>query len=126
MTSVSEPATVFVAGINDIPTYLYRACDYTDTPLYVGVAHDYRKRLEQHQRRAVWYRDAAYFTLELYPDRFTALKAEAASIYAESPTYNIDRPEKYERLWRRDLERKEHNYPVLWLGEVHTPERGRI
>jgi hypothetical protein len=62
-----------------------------------------------------------YFTLELYPDRFTALKAEAASIFAESPHYNKDRPERFERLWWADLTRREHDYPVLWLGELVGP-----
>lgn len=121
MSTVPELTARTVSGLDDIPTYLYRACDYTDTPLYVGIAHDYRKRLEQHQRRSAWYDETVYFTLELYPDRFTALKAEAASIFAESPQHNKDRPERLERLWWADLMRREHVYPVLWLGELVGP-----
>lgn len=70
------------------PTALYRLYDANDVLLYIGITWDPDHRWERHQTIKHWAHQVARRTVEWYPDRPTALVAEAAATEAEKPLHD--------------------------------------
>lgn len=68
---------------------LYRHFGENGGLLYVGVSNDPILRTKQHSKTARWWEDVEYITLEKFPDRDSALRAESRAIISERPRYNI-------------------------------------
>lgn len=77
---------------NDVETDLYRHFDASGELLYVGISLSAIGRLAQHKRRASWASQIANVTIETFPTRKEALRAEAQAIVTENPKYNLQRP----------------------------------
>ena len=74
---------------------LYRWFNAEGQLLYVGISNDPIRRTDQHMADKDWMRDAIGSTLEWFPSRRSAFKAEKEAIRAEKPLHNIayaDRP----------------------------------
>lgn len=69
-------------------TSLYRHFDKRGRLLYVGVSHSFMGRLARHKQNSHWYWDIQRVEVVHYPDRNTALRAEARAIRTESPMHN--------------------------------------
>ncbi|WP_327594629.1 GIY-YIG nuclease family protein [Streptomyces chartreusis] len=72
----------------NVPTALYRLHDDARALLYIGITNDLDRRFEQHQVRAPWWPRVRWACVEWFPDRPSALLAEAAAIRAEDPEHN--------------------------------------
>ena len=70
-------------------TALYRHYDAAGKLLYVGISEDAGQRLAAHMGVSDWSRQIASITIEHFPTRADALRAEAAAIKLERPTYNV-------------------------------------
>ncbi|MFE6412577.1 GntR family transcriptional regulator [Streptomyces sp. NPDC057837] len=75
------------------PTALYRLYDANDSLLYIGITWHPEFRLEQHLLDKEWLHLVARRTVEWYPDRPSALAAEAAATNEEKPLHDSS--------WRR-------------------------
>lgn len=73
---------------DDEPTALYRLYDANDVLLYLGISWNPDFRWEQHQNNQSWAHLVAHRTVEWYPDRTSALGAEAAATAVEKPVYD--------------------------------------
>lgn len=72
-------------------TELYRHYDADGDLLYVGISRDTLVRLAQHKANgAIWVDDVTKTSIECFPCRKEALKAERRAIKAERPLYNKD------------------------------------
>lgn len=71
------------------PTSLYRLFDADGQLLYIGIALDTVRRLDEHANDKPWWGEVATVTLEHYPGRVEAQEAERAAIQDEHPAYNI-------------------------------------
>ncbi len=69
-------------------TILYRHFDVNSALLYVGISCNPFERTKSHTE-SLWFSDIANITLEHFPNRSVALKAEKAAIKTEFPKYNI-------------------------------------
>jgi predicted GIY-YIG superfamily endonuclease len=88
---------------NDEPTALYRLYDANDVLLYLGITFSPRARWEQHRREKTWAHLVTRRTVEWYPDRPSALAAEAAATAAEKPLHDYSwrhRQEQEKPEWR--------------------------
>jgi hypothetical protein len=72
-------------------TCLYRHFSSDGRLLYVGVAIDAIRRLAKHRHESQWFDQIATVTIERYPSRTAALKAERLAIEDEKPAYNVHR-----------------------------------
>lgn len=71
-------------------TALYRFYDRSGGPLYFGIAVDPPARWINHVKTEWWtQRDPSRTCVDWYPDRATALSAEASAIGREGPAYNV-------------------------------------
>lgn len=73
--------------LNTRETAVYRLFDASDVLLYVGVSCNPKARIPSHQNKP-WWSEVAKSTVEMHPDRLTALQAEAKAIVEESPLHN--------------------------------------
>lgn len=71
-------------------TSLYRAFAADGSLLYVGISLHAMQRLYSHARRSTWWPEVTNVTVERFPTRRAAQKAELAAIRRERPRYNID------------------------------------
>jgi hypothetical protein len=78
--------------LNDRRTAVYRLFNRDDVLLYVGVSWNPKSRIPSHQDKP-WWPQVAKSTIDLHPDRATALRAEAVAIVEESPLYNLAVPD---------------------------------
>ncbi|MGW2050794.1 GIY-YIG nuclease family protein [Streptomyces sp. NPDC001858] len=70
-------------------TALYRAFSESDELLYVGISSEPYDRFRTHHREKDWWEeDVAKLTLEWFPDRPRAEKAEYEALHAELPLRN--------------------------------------
>ncbi|MBV9023344.1 MAG: GIY-YIG nuclease family protein [Streptomycetaceae bacterium] len=69
-------------------TALYRFYDAGCRLLYVGVSGNPGERWIVHRRRAPWWNNAVFVSVELLPNMHTALDAERAVIANEQPIFN--------------------------------------
>ena len=67
---------------------LYRHFDGDDVLLYVGVSKSALRRLSEHST-AKWADDIVRVSVQNFPSRSEALKAEREAILKERPKYNI-------------------------------------
>ena len=81
------------AGVELEPNWLYRLYDDGGRLLYIGITRNLEARLRSHRRRLGDL--LAHHTVEQYPDRATALQAEARAIEEEYPAFNVDHPEAW-------------------------------
>lgn len=68
--------------------YLYRHYDKDGKLLYVGVSNNFEFRTQSHRYTSVWYEQIVRFTVDIYEDRKSVLKAEDLAIKNEEPLYN--------------------------------------
>lgn len=71
------------------PTTLYRLYDPEGTLLYVGIAGNPGRRLQDHRRDKPWWGEVSVIKLEHFPSRPEAEAHEVAAIHAERPTHNV-------------------------------------
>jgi predicted GIY-YIG superfamily endonuclease len=69
-------------------TFIYRCYNSDNQLLYVGIAGDVTLRMERHQKSA-WFDQVDRIDLELYPDRWEALRQEECAIKHERPIVNV-------------------------------------
>lgn len=69
-------------------TTLYRFYDRDGLLLYIGIAGNPARRFKQHNDDKLWWSTVATSTMEHYPTRAAALKAEKLAIEAEVPLHN--------------------------------------
>jgi predicted GIY-YIG superfamily endonuclease len=72
----------------DVEHWLYRCWGSDGRLLYVGVTNSYSQRLCHHRARTPWWPTVAEVSTASYPNRHTALNAEALAIKAERPIHN--------------------------------------
>jgi len=77
-----------------LPVQLYRHYDESNVLLYIGVARDAGNRYRQHLKSSAWAENSVRMTIELFPDRASALAAEANAVVNEKPLHNINHLEK--------------------------------
>lgn len=70
-------------------TALYRYFDSENALLYIGISLSHLQRLSQHRASSSWAYLIASTTVEYYPDKASALLAEAQAIKSERPKHNI-------------------------------------
>lgn len=70
-------------------TAVYRLLNASGVLLYVGVAIDPEVRIASHAREKPWWNEVHDRRVEWYPDRVTALRAEADAISTEQPIHNV-------------------------------------
>jgi len=75
------------ASGKDQSTALYRHYDERGNLLYVGISLSALHRLQAH-KRSRWFRKIVNVTMEWFPDRESAIRAEIEAIKAERPSYN--------------------------------------
>jgi hypothetical protein len=73
----------------DVPTALYRLFGDEDALLYIGVARIFGRRWHQHAQAQPWWPEVKRQTVDWYPSREEALRAETAAIRTEFPRYNV-------------------------------------
>lgn len=111
------------------PTALYRLYDADDKLLYLGISWNPDARMEDHAKHKHWVHLVARRTVEWYPDRPTALAAEAAATAVEKPLHDsswrksraVDKPQwldpegqkRVEDELAAEIEQGRH-----WLGKV--------
>lgn len=91
------------------PIALYRMFSASGELLYIGQSINPAQRLCLHRSDADknWLTDVVRMEIEWLPTRAAAKSAEAAAIYAESPTHNVDHhPEQTARRRARRAIRK--------------------
>lgn len=71
------------------PHALYRFFDTNGALLYVGISVNLPSRLSTHIKEKEWWHDVVQVTVEMLPDRESALEAEKLAIRAERPLYNV-------------------------------------
>ena len=67
--------------------HVYRAFDEDDRLLYVGCTVDFLIRLSEHRKSSAWYPLAARWTVEDYPNFYTARAIELRAIRTEGALY---------------------------------------
>ena len=80
------------------PTYLYRIYSPDGVLLYIGIALDLNKRMNQHRkhwRNGQWYKTAERIQVELHGDRTSAALAEHRAIANERPAHNLATEDQY-------------------------------
>lgn len=72
----------------DVPHDVYRCFDAHGVLLYVGATNSYAQRMCHHRVRTGWWADVVVIDREAHPDRDSALRAESAAIFRETPVHN--------------------------------------
>lgn len=70
-------------------TSLYRFFDSKEKLIYVGIAKDALRRLNQHSKGKDWFSAVATVRIERFESRIAALRAEELAIQREKPMANI-------------------------------------
>jgi predicted GIY-YIG superfamily endonuclease len=71
-------------------TFLYRHFGWDGRLLYVGITNDYGRRCAEHSEKWWWPQvDPSASTVQVFPNRLAALRAEKVAIRAERPVHNI-------------------------------------
>lgn len=70
-------------------TQLYRHFNKDGALLYVGISLSALQRLSQHGNGSEWFDHIAHVTIENFPNRIAAERAEKKAIQTERPTHNI-------------------------------------
>jgi excisionase family DNA binding protein len=70
-------------------TTLYRFYDADGRLLYIGISGNPGRRFDQHAQEKNWWVLVARSTMEHFPGRRAAERAEAAAIVREQPLFNI-------------------------------------
>lgn len=73
----------------DIPHALYRMFSTDGRLLYVGCTFNPFQRFKSHEGVKPWVTDAASVTIEWFPNKEAARKAEESAIEAEAPEWNV-------------------------------------
>lgn len=101
--------------------YVYRLFDADDRLLYIGCTDNVSRRVNQHISGGTGGGQAVTrYTVDIHPDRETALDAEGAAIYAESPIHNIQRqaPREFSLIGGTfKMMRKAHGVSITELAE---------
>lgn len=92
-------------------TSLYRLSDTAGRLLYIGVADQWTRRVQDHAQSKPWWKEVATTTVEHFPTREAALAAEKVAIQTERPIHNIIHNGK------RD---------TIVTSPEHEPERGIV
>lgn len=71
------------------PADLYRVYDASGSLLYVGIAMNVFDRMRDHQHGSAWWEFADTGTVERYPRRYDAQRAESRAIRTELPRFNV-------------------------------------
>lgn len=71
-------------------TELYRHFDAQDNLLYVGISLSTVSRLSQHKDHSHWFKEISKVTIQRFPTREEALKAEVQAVFSENPKCNIN------------------------------------
>ena len=100
-------------------TYLYRHFDGKGNLLYVGISVNAFVRLSQHKGSG-WFNSIANVTLEAFPSRDAAIKAEQAAILKEKPQHNIRHQSSSRAIEHRAPETEEYD------GQKRIKELSRI
>lgn len=98
--------------MTDQHCHTYEVWDTMGRLAYVGIADDFRRRWEQHQRQSWWLGEieVAHIDVIEYRTRGAARMSEAAMINEQSPVYNTSREEAAYRQYQAACESEE------WLG----------
>lgn len=75
-------------------TQLYRHFDKNGVLLYVGISLCTVQRLSQHGDGSHWFYNIAHVTIETFPTRSAAVKAEKHAIKTERPLHNLAHVDK--------------------------------
>lgn len=70
-------------------TALYRMFDRSGVLLYVGIAKNFGRRWQQHASTKPWWPEVQRQTVDWYPSRAAADRAETAVIATEKPQHNV-------------------------------------
>jgi hypothetical protein len=68
---------------------LYRFYDANQVLLYVGISRNFPDRWNWHRCKTEWYSRARFVTTSFYPTRRDAFRAEASTIRAQNPLFNV-------------------------------------
>ena len=79
------------------PTTLYRYYREDGVLLYIGIAYDFKGRLENHRLSKDWYYEIKFVRLDHYESRVEAQTAELQAIAIEKPRYNGTSNLRYRR-----------------------------
>ena len=74
-------------SLDDRETILYRHFNKDSKLLYIGISVSVWKRTSKH-KRSHWFDEVTRIELERYPNRISALKAEAIAVAKEKPLHN--------------------------------------
>tara|TARA_R110000822_G_scaffold154837_2_gene294619 strand:+ start:17 stop:568 length:552 start_codon:yes stop_codon:yes gene_type:complete len=91
-------------------TELYRHFDAQDNLLYVGISLSTVSRLSQHKDHSHWFKEISKVTIQRFPTREEALKAEMLAVFAENPKCNINLKKKEKDL---KVEKEKHQKEFL-------------
>lgn len=76
--------------------YLYEAfCKYQGL-LYVGITNDFQRRIRQHRATKDWWPEVDCVPVSEFTDRFSARRAELATIRHDHPSHNVDGARPFE------------------------------
>lgn len=75
------------------PCFLYFLYDGADRLLYVGMTDDVEVRMRAHEATKEWWREVDHRWVVTYPSRATCAAAEALTIHALRPAYNVQIPD---------------------------------
>jgi predicted GIY-YIG superfamily endonuclease len=76
-------------GCPDEPTALYRLFDSLGNLLYLGIAGNVGRRLNEHSKTQPWARAITSATIEHFETRREAERAEKTAIHNEQPLFNV-------------------------------------
>ena len=75
--------------MNTLTTALYRHFNESKELLYVGISLNAIYRLGQHKKNAHWFSTISNVSIDHFPTREEALRAETKAIQSENPAHNI-------------------------------------
>lgn len=67
---------------------LYRHFDAAGVLLYIGISGVPFLRLQQHKSASAWFKQITTITIQRFPNRIEAARAERAAIESEKPLFN--------------------------------------
>lgn len=70
-------------------TELYRHFDKAGNLLYVGISLSTAKRMGEHRNKSAWWGKVVSISIERFPTRAAALKAERQAVQTEHPRHNV-------------------------------------
>lgn len=76
-------------------TYVYRVFALDRSLIYVGISQQWRQRIDNHRKRADWWKHAAHIEISEYGNRSEAFAAESWAIRHEAPIMNLEEQRKH-------------------------------